>query len=438
MHSSPLMIHSFPRAVLHIDGDAFFASCEQSRNLTLQGKPVITGKERGIASSMSYEAKARGVTRGMRLSDIKKVCPDAIFLPSDYETYSLLSTRFYAIVRRYTPEVEEYGIDECFADITGLRRLHRTSYTRIAEKIKHDLDTELGFTFSIGLGPNKLVAKIGSKWEKPSGLTVIPGRKIHLFLRDLPVEKLWGIGPATTAFLHKYSIATALQFAQQHERWVRDHFSKPFVEIWQELNGQCILQLETKPKDSYASIQKVKTFTPPSSDRQFVFSQLCKNIENACMKARRYNLEAKEVIFFLRSQDFQDRGLRIRFTKPTSFPTEIIAAINDVFDDVFGTHTQYRSTGIWLINLKSHEVTQLDLFGEHQHVEKMSKLFTNMDKIRMKYGKHTLFLGSSIYANKFHQHLGDRGDIPERRSKLLPGETKRKRLGIPMFIGKVN
>ena len=283
MTIAPLSIRSFPRAILHIDGDAFFASCEQSRDPSLRGKPVITGKERGIASSMSYEAKARGVTRGMRLSDIKKVCPDAVFLPSDYETYSLLSTRFYAIERRYTPEVEEYGIDECFADITGLRRLHRTSYAKIAEKIKHDLDTELGFTFSIGLGPNKLIAKIGSKWKKPSGLTVIPGREIHIFLKDLPVEKLWGVGPATTAFLNKYGIKTALQFAQQHENFVHSKLSKPFVEIWQELNGHCILQLETKPKESYASIQKVKTFTPPSSDRTFVFSQLCKNIENACM-----------------------------------------------------------------------------------------------------------------------------------------------------------
>lgn len=437
MTIAPLSIRSFPRAILHIDGDAFFASCEQSRDPSLRGKPVITGKERGIASSMSYEAKARGVTRGMRLSDIKKVCPDAVFLPSDYETYSLLSTRFYAIVRRYTPEVEEYGIDECFADITGLRRLHRTSYAKIAEKIKHDLDTELGFTFSIGLGPNKLIAKIGSKWKKPSGLTVIPGREIHVFLKDLPVEKLWGIGPATTAFLNKYGIRTALQFAQQHERFVRDKLSKPFVEIWQELNGHCILQLETKPKESYASIQKVKTFTPPSSDRTFVFSQLCKNIENACMKARRYNLEAKEVLFFLRTQDFRDRGLRLRFAKPTSFPNEIIAAIADVFDDVFDARAQYRSTGIWLINLQPHEVKQLDLFGTHQHVEKMSKLFTSMDKIRMKYGKHTLFLGSSFYANKFHQHLGERGDIPQRRTTLLPGETKRKRLGIPMFTGEM-
>ena len=142
-------ISSFPRAIIHIDGDAFFASCEQARNPKLQGKPVITGKERGIAASISYEAKALGITRGMSLHEIKKTCPGVVMLPSDYETYSLLSKRFFMIVRRYTPEVEEYSIDECFADITGMRRTLQMGYPEIAESIKRDLDAALGFTFCV-------------------------------------------------------------------------------------------------------------------------------------------------------------------------------------------------------------------------------------------------------------------------------------------------
>jgi DNA polymerase-4/DNA polymerase V len=209
---------------------------------------VVTGKERGIAASMSYEAKARGVRRGMRLADIRKVCPEAVILPSDYETYSLLSTRFFAIVRRYTPDVEEYSIDECFADLTGLRRPLRMSYLQIAARIKHDLDTALGFTFSVGLAPNKVVAKIASKWQKPSGLTVIPGKELHRYLAELPVGQVWGIGPQTTAWLQKHGVQTALQFAQQPEAWVTKHCSKPFVQIWQELNGACIFTLATGPR----------------------------------------------------------------------------------------------------------------------------------------------------------------------------------------------
>ena len=106
----PLTLRSFARAIVHIDADAFFASCEQAVNLKLKGKPVVTGKERGIASAVSYEAKARGVKRGMTIREIKELCPDAIHLPSDYETYSLFSQRMFAIVRHYTSDVEEYSI----------------------------------------------------------------------------------------------------------------------------------------------------------------------------------------------------------------------------------------------------------------------------------------------------------------------------------------
>src|SRR5205809_4281968 len=102
----PLTLHSFPRAIVHIDGDAFFASCEQSRRPKLQGRPVVTGKERGIAASMSYEATARGVTCGMRIAEIREVCPEAVILASDYATFSVLSKRFIVIVRLYTSGVD--------------------------------------------------------------------------------------------------------------------------------------------------------------------------------------------------------------------------------------------------------------------------------------------------------------------------------------------
>jgi DNA polymerase-4/DNA polymerase V len=150
------------------------------------------------------------------------------------------------------------------------------SYLQIAERIKQDLDTELGFTFSVGLAPNKVVAKIASKWQKPSGLTAIPGREPHRYLAQLPIEHVWGIGHQTTALLHKHGVKTALQFARQPEAWVKTYFSKPFYQIWQELNGAYIFELVTGERETYHTIQKVKTFTPPSSNRALVFAQLAK------------------------------------------------------------------------------------------------------------------------------------------------------------------
>ena len=436
-YSQPLSIDSFPRAILHIDGDAFFASCEQARNPSFKGKPLITGKERGIASSLSYEAKNAGVKRGMRLSEIKKLCPDVIILPSDYETYSLLSKRLFEIVRRYTNEVEEYGIDECFADLTGLRRPLRMNYTQIAEKIQKDLKVELGFTFSAGLGPNKVIAKLGSKWKKPAGLTVIPAKRIHLYIEKLPVDKIWGIGTQTSAYLNMNKVFTALEFASLSESWIKNKLTKPFQEIWQELNGRFILPLETQEKKDYASIQKVKTFTPPSRDPVHVFSQLSKNVENACMKARRYRLEAGKLYFFLKTQDFNYRGAEIRLNRPSAFPNEIISLIRTVFEDIFDPALEYRATGVCLLKLSVPGNMQLDLFGETLRIDKFKKIFESVDIIRKRYGKHAAYLGSSHLANKFAAHLDDRGDLPERNKMLLPGETERKRLGIPMFLGEV-
>ncbi|MBD3327919.1 DNA polymerase IV, partial [Candidatus Peregrinibacteria bacterium] len=141
-----LQLRSWPRAILHIDCDAFFASCEQAVHPELKGKPVITGKERGIVAAASYEAKSKGIKRGVPLWDVKKLCPDAIILPSDYETYSLFSKRMFEIIRRYTPSVEEYSIDEAFAEITGFRRAYHANYETIAMRIKNDIESNLGIT----------------------------------------------------------------------------------------------------------------------------------------------------------------------------------------------------------------------------------------------------------------------------------------------------
>jgi DNA polymerase-4/DNA polymerase V len=429
------MMSSFPRAVLHIDGDAFFASCEQARNPALRGKPVICGLERGITASMSYEAKARGVTRAMPLHEIRRICPDAIILPSDYETYSLLSHRFYSIVRRWTPDVEEYGIDECFADITGLRRMHHGSYLQIATRIQNALTAELGFTFSIGLAPTKVLAKLGSKWKKPHGLTAIPGRRIHEYLGTLPAEKVWGIGPQTTAMLAKFGISTALAFARMPLEWVFSHTTKPLQEIWQELNGVSVLGLATEPKTTQASIQKFKTFTPPSTDRAFVFSQLSRNIENACIKARRYSMAARDVLFILRTQQFEHAVVDVRLTDATSIPGPIISAAAEAMHQLWRPGTQYRATGVAFPSMVPDDNAQPDLFGASITAERIRRVYESADRIDELFGKHAVYVASSHLAKAHTQHDGERGHVPTRKTDLFKGETARQRLAIPMLMG---
>ncbi len=264
-------LSSWPRAIVHIDGDAFFTSCEEAIHPELKGKPLITGGERGIVACASYAAKKIGVKRGVSLPEARKTCPGLIILPSDYETYSLFSRRMFSIMRRFTPDVEEYSIDEAFADITGMRRALRSSYEEIALNMKQEIEKELGITVSVGLSITKVLAKVASKHQKPAGMTVIKGRDIAQYLQDLPVEKIWGIGPATTNYLAKMGVRTALAFAELPEETVLKKFTKPGVEIWQELRGKSVYPVVPEEKSTYASISKTKTFAPPTFRRRISF-----------------------------------------------------------------------------------------------------------------------------------------------------------------------
>ncbi|HEV3245381.1 MAG TPA: DNA polymerase IV [Candidatus Paceibacterota bacterium] len=428
---------SYPRAILHVDGDSFFASCEVAKDPRLRGRPIITGKERGIVSAMTYDVKRAGVTRGMILSEAKKICPDAIILSSDYETYSLFSERMYKIVRRYSPMVEEYSIDECFADLTGLRRTLRMNYPQMARAIKEDLQRELGMTFSVGLSATKVLAKLGSKWQKPDGLTCIPLRDSRTYLRKTAAGKIWGIGPNTAAYLQKFGIETAFDFAERDEEWIRTNVSKPYLELWRELNGETAYEFTTEHKSTYRSIQKTRTFTPPSRDREFIFSQLSKNVENACIKARRWNLATTEIFFFLKTQDFRYHGCEMKLSHSTNVPQDILNAVAEYYPCTYRKGVLYRTTGITLMKLRDAGSSQLDLFGAAMKTEGLQRIFESVDELSERFGKHVVFLGSSFHAMTHLSHAGERGELTSRQQQLFKGEHGRRRLGLPM-LGEVS
>ena len=337
-------LHSWPRAIIHLDGDAFFTSCEEAIHPELKGKALITGGERGIVACASYPAKKLGIKRGVPLHEARKICPQLIVLPSDYETYSLFSRRMFEIMRRFTPDVEEYSIDEAFADITGMRRALRSSYEEIALQMKKEIERALGITVSVGLSITKVLAKVASKHQKPSGTTIIAGRDIADYLRNLPVEKIWGIGHATTNYLAKMGIHYALEFAQLTEKTVLDKFTKPGVEIWQELRGESVYPVITEGKSSYASISKTKTFAPATSDADYLFAQLMRNMESACIKARRYALAPRKIVVFLKKNNFDSAGGEAALSRPCACPLEFPGIIRDLFESCYRPRELYRTT----------------------------------------------------------------------------------------------
>lgn len=383
-------------AIVHIDGDAFFASCEQAVHPEYRGKPVITGAERGIVAAASYEAKKYGIKRGVPLWEVKKLCPQAIIVPSDYETYSLFSKRLFECMRRFTPTVEEYGIDEGFGDITGLRGALHRSYPEIAQAMQTVIEQELGISVSVGLATSKVLAKLGSKWNKPHGCTVISNRERATFLAKTTTEKIWGIGHATAAYLQRYGIHTAAAFTQQSEQWVKQYCHKPIQELWQELCGQSVWPVNPATKKSYQSISKTKTFTPPSSDPKYVFAQLSKNIENACIKARRYQLGTQAVALFLKTQNFRYHHITLKLSRRTAFPNDILPLVQQQFHQLFRPHTPYRATGVVLLQLETVQAVQMNLFEGPVRLEKLERVYASIDSLAKRYGKHTVRQASSL------------------------------------------
>lgn len=214
------------RTILHVDMDAFFAAVEQLRRPELRGKPVVVGGDgdphkRGVVSTASYEARKYGIHSAMPLRTAYRLCPDAVFLPVDFKAYREASERMHAILRETGARVESLGLDEAFLDCTGLSQPGEA----VARTIKHRIKDELRLTASVGIGPNKLVAKIASNLNKPDGLTVIAPGEVEERLAPLPVIVLWGVGPKTAAHLHEaFNVKTVGDLAAIPEERLRDAF----------------------------------------------------------------------------------------------------------------------------------------------------------------------------------------------------------------------
>ena len=393
-----------------MDGDAFFVACEVAKNPKLKGLPVVTGEERGIVSALSYEAKALGIIRGMPIFRVKKEFPQIIILPGDYASYARYSEMMFNIVRRYADDVEEYSIDECFADLTGLDRPLKMSYEEIARRIQREITQELGLSISVGVAPTKVLAKVASKWKKPNGFTMIGvgANVVSDFLRETPIGKIWGIGTQTTIFLKKKGIMTALDFSSKSREWINNNLSKPHEALWFELNGTSVMPIDPNPKTSYDSVQKTRSFHPANNDPVFLLSQLAKHVEDACAKARHFNLLASAVSVFLKTRTFEYHSFRFKLDSPTNSPEVITDLVEKHFHKIFHKQVLYRTTGVTLSGLVSREsiAIQSDLFSGALKTESTKKgekyefIHKQIDVLEEKFGKRVVYLASTHAARK--------------------------------------
>lgn len=289
------------RRILHIDMDAFFSSVEQKRHPELVGKPVVVGgggdpTKRGVVSTASYEARKFGIHSAMPLRTAYRLCPEAVFLPVDYEEYSRVSGEIKAVLREFSSNIEDVGIDEAFLDISSIDK----SSEKIAVEIKKRIKDEMDLTCSIGIAPNKLLAKMASDMQKPDGLTVISGEDIRSRIWPLSVRKLWGVGPKTEAYLKEMGIRTIGDLASLS----LDRLIEEFGESYGNYLHEASRGIDESPLITH--------WEPKSISRETTFQR---DVDNWQIIAKTLAELTREVVASMKEESYQGRtvAVKIRF-----------------------------------------------------------------------------------------------------------------------------
>jgi DNA polymerase-4 len=293
------------RRILHIDMDAFFSAVEQKRRPELVGKPVVVGGEgdptkRGVVSTASYEARKFGIHSAMPLRTAYRLCPDAVFLPVDYEEYSRVSEEVKAILREFGSDIEDVGIDEAFLDISSINK----SAEEIAEEIRKRIKDKTGLTCSIGIAPNKLLAKIASDIQKPEGLTILTEDDIRSRIWPLSVRKLWGVGPKTEASLKEKGVQTIGDLASLSLDRLIEEFGQSYGNYLYEASkgiDESPLVTHWEPK----SISRETTFQRDADNWQFIAKTLADLTREVVTGMKEEGYQGRTVTVKIRFNDFK-------------------------------------------------------------------------------------------------------------------------------------
>ncbi len=293
------------RRILHVDMDAFFAAVEEQRHPELKGKPLVIGgsgdpTRRGVVSTASYEARRYGIHSAMPLMKAYKLCPQAIFLPVDLREYARVSLGIKKILSQFSPVMEDVGIDEAFLDISDIGKPSE----QIAYDIKERIQSMTGLTCSIGIAPNKLLAKIASDVQKPDGLTVITERDVAMRIWPLPVRKLWGVGPKTEACLKNMRIHTIGELAAASRDYLIEQFGKSYGQyLYEAAHGIDDSPLVThwEPKSS----SRETTFETDTDNWQTIAKALAEMVREVTDDLTRRGYRCKNVTVKIRFNDFQ-------------------------------------------------------------------------------------------------------------------------------------
>lgn len=388
------------RHILHVDMDAFYASVEQLDRPELKGKPVLVGgrpEGRGVVSTASYEARPFGCRSAMPMAQAVRLCPQAVVVPPRFERYSELSRQVFTVLEEFTPLVEPLSIDEAFLDVTGSTPLFGPPEA-MARMLKERVRERTQLTASVGVGPNKFLAKLASDLQKPDGLVVVDRERVQAFLDPLPIARLWGAGKATLPRLAALGVETFGDLRRLDPHVLRDRFGDAghhFHRLVQGLDDRSVV-----PDHEAKSISHEITFPVDVEEREHLRSVLLGQTDQVARRLRRHGTLARTVTIKIRRADFTTLTRSTTLDQATDETDAFWQAASGLFEAWSKKdRAAVRLIGMGVSQLTAEADEQLLLF-EQAEMNQRRSLDRTMDAIRDRFGADAVGRGGSLRRKK--------------------------------------
>jgi nucleotidyltransferase/DNA polymerase involved in DNA repair len=346
------------RIILHVDMDHFFTAIEERDHPEFKGKPIIVGADpkegrgRGVVSTCNYEARKFGVRSGMPISKAWKLCPEAVYLPVNYDHYVEVSEKIMEILRKYGNKIESWGIDEAFIDVTSKVKDYGEAEA-LARQIKKEIFEREGLSCSIGIGPNKLIAKIACEHQKPDGLTVVKEEEAEKFLDPLPVRKLLRVGSKTEQKLKALGIITIGDLARCDPTVLVEAFGVIGTHLYLMAHG--VDKSEVEEKGEIKSVSREKTFEEDTSSFDLILKTIDKLAEDLQAEVLKQKLQFKTITVKMRYENFETHT----YSKTLSFMTNRLEDLKKTGRELLQAHLK-TDRKIRLIGLKVSSLISTD------------------------------------------------------------------------------
>ncbi len=346
------------RVIFHMDMDHFYTAVDEREHPEYKGKPVVVGadpkegKGRGVVSTSNYEARRAGVRSGMPISRAWKLCPEAIYLPPNFPLYIKVSNEIMEIARKYADKFEQWGIDEAFLDVSA-RVKDYAEAEALAKQLKREIKEKEHLTCSIGVGPNKLIAKIASDYQKPDGLTIVKENEVEAFLAPLPARKLLWVGRKTEAKLKTMGINTIGDLARYDPTVLAEKFGVMGTQM--HLMARGIDRSEVEARTEVKSISHETTFEEDTADADTVLSALDTLSEEVCREALNQNLFFKTVTVKLRYENFETHTRSKTLPFMTNRPQDLKKTAKELLQTHLRSDRKVRLIGVRVSSLVKGE-----------------------------------------------------------------------------------